>query len=134
MKLFALALIALTSASFGVSIPVDTAPIDDAQAVSLFFQLVGGLKGAGTLAIVLVCVQVFFVLMKSRLGEKTGIYRMVILSGLALILGVLGSVANGQPLVAALINGSNSAFLQAFLAQLVIQLKKRGEDRALTIK
>lgn len=104
--------------------------LSDSQFLQMLSQLVGGPKGAGTLAVVYLAVQGLALGFKWRLGQLVGFWRLTIVSGLTWVGGVLGLVATtGMSFAAAFTNAANLALLAVFVDQLKKQWQKKEEDK-----
>jgi ABC-type multidrug transport system fused ATPase/permease subunit len=113
--------------------PGDSSPLTDSQALDLALRLIGGLPGAGTMAVVLIVVQLLYVVLRSQFGEKTGVWKLTVLSALALVLGFLSLMAQGIPVTSAILHASMLPLIQNFFAQVVIQYRRRTEDKVLSV-
>lgn len=91
------------------------------------FEIIGGMKGAGVLAIVAMVVQLLMLLLKTSLGSFAGKYQLLTVSLLTLIGGFVGLVSTGSSVAAALVNASTLAGLQVFIHQIYVQFIKKPE-------
>jgi len=89
------------------------------------FSGLGGLKGASTLAIVALIVQLIMKFFKTPLANFAGKYRLIVVSGLTVIGGMVGLVAQGSTWLSALVSASVIAAIQVFFHQIVTQYKKK---------
>jgi hypothetical protein len=92
------------------------------------FVMLGGLKGASSLAIAAALVQAVMLLFRTQLGEKTGQYRMIVMLLLTLISSILAQKIAGVNDFAAIL--SNTAVLAAgqnFIHQLWTQFVVKSE-------
>ncbi len=122
--LLLLPLIAFAQSSLPASLPADL-PTD--QALSLFLQSLGGLKGAGALAIAVVVVQAIMLFFRTPLATFAGKYRLLIVGGLSIIAGFVALLATGLDWKLALMNTGVIGPIQVFIHQLVKQLSPGAE-------
>lgn len=94
--------------------------------ISALLESIGGLKGAGTLAVVAFVVQAAMLALKSSLGGALGKYRLLAVVALTLIGGVVGLMAGGLHLGAALVHSSSLAAGQVLLHQIFVQFIKKS--------
>lgn len=89
---------------------------------------VGSVKGASTLGVVLIAVQLIMQFLKTKWGGAAGKYRLLAITGLTLVGGVLAIMATSDVTFGvAIISSANLAALQVFLHQLYKQfLEKKG--------
>lgn len=92
-------------------------------------EFIGGLKGAGILVIVAGVVQLIMQFFKTPLATRffpdlSGKAKLLIVSGLTVVGGVLGLMADGQPFMAAILHSSTLAALQVFANQLFRKFAK----------
>lgn len=86
-----------------------------AKDVQDIITAVGGIKGAGTLAIVALICQILMVGLKSKLGTFAGGWQLVIVTGLSLIGGVANyAIMHDVTIGAALVSGFGLAAIQVF--------------------
>lgn len=81
----------------------------------------GGLKGASALAIAAVVVQAIMLLLRSKLGEVAGKYRLLAVYLLSVVAGVVSLRIAGVDLGAALVHTQTLAAFQVFLNQVLKQ-------------
>jgi enamine deaminase RidA (YjgF/YER057c/UK114 family) len=89
-----------------------------------FLQSIGGLKGAGALAIAVVAVQGIILFFRSSFAKFSGIYQLLIVNGLSLVAGVIALKASGVEWSAALLHSQTLAALQVFVHQVLKQIGK----------
>jgi len=104
--------------------------ITDLEFLQNLLSFVGGLKGAGTMAAVAGGVQIVMQLLKTGFFSKlvpklNGTKKILIVSGLTLVGGVLALMSSGQELVASLLHSTTLAALQVFANQLYQQFAKK---------
>ena len=114
---------------FSVFLGVDAAslPVGDletSQALEAFMQSLGGLKGATALGISFAVVQAIMLFFRTPLAAFAGKWRLVIVTGLSLVVGTLGLALSGLPVGAALLHSQTFAALQVFINQIFKQFQK----------
>lgn len=85
----------------------------------------GGLKGAGALAIAGAVTQAIMLLARSPLGALAGRGRWLVYSGLSLIAGVLSMKLSGTDWVTALVSSATLTGVVNWLHQAATQLPKK---------
>lgn len=124
VMLFAFGTAALAQSSMPASLPVDL-PTD--QALALFLQSLGGLKGAGALAIAVVVVQAIMLFFRTPLATFAGKYRLLIVGGLSIVAGFIALLATGLDWKLALMNTGVIGPIQVFIHQIVKQISPEAE-------
>ena len=109
------------AASLPASMPV--VPYD--QAFGQLLTMLGGLHGATAMAIVVVVVLCLMLLLKTPLGQYAGKYKLLALTGLTLVGGVLALMLSHVTLAGALTDATTFAALQVFLHQIVSQFSEK---------
>ena len=104
--------------------------VSDIEFLQELLKFVGGLKGAGSLAIVVGVVQVIMQLLKTPIIAKlipklTGAKKLLIVSGLSVAGGMMALMISGQTLFAALLHSTTLAALQVFANQIFQQFSKK---------
>lgn len=104
--------------------------ITDLQFLEELLKFIGGLKGAGSLAIVAAVVQLVMYFIKAPFFSKllpklTGAKKLLIVSGLSVAGGLLALMSDGQSFLAALMHSTTLAALQVFANQLLQQFSKK---------
>ena len=129
--LFAVALIApivvfAQEAAVAVAdaIPAIVAPSADEWKALL--SSLGGLKGAGALAIVAVVVQVIMLALRSKLGKRAGKWRLAAVMLLSLIGGMVAMRMSGIEWMPALLHANTMAAAQVLLHQLWKQFTEKA--------
>lgn len=90
-----------------------------------FLQSIGGLKGAGALAIAVVAVQGLILFFRSSFAKFSGAYQLLIVNALSLVAGVVAlKVSGGVEWSAALLHSQTLAALQVFVHQVLKQVSK----------
>lgn len=112
-KIFFLVLAVLPIIAFGE----DVAPVtlDD---IMKFIGAIGGLKGLGALGIAAVAVQGLILVFRSQFIKLSGNAKLLVVTGLTLISGVLSLMLTGLDLPAALLHSTTLAAVQVFLNQI----------------
>jgi len=124
MVAFSLTLLsALVGADAPASLP--TADLDVGEALKQLLASLGGLKGASALGIAVFVVQGVLLFFRTQLASFTGKWRLLIVTGLSLVAGVLGLSMAGVPWTTALVHANTIAALQVFIHQLVKQLSEK---------
>jgi len=103
------------------SLPAD---LSTTEALDLLIKSLGGLKGAGALAIVATCVQGVMLFFRTPLAAFAGKYRLLIVSILSLVGGVLALKLTGLDWVASLVHSSTLTSVMVFGNQVVKQFQK----------
>ncbi len=126
--MFLVTLLLLPAIAFAqASMPSD---LTTDQALTAFLQSLGGLKGAGTMAIVLVIVQTVMLFFRTPLAIFAGKYRLLIVAGLSLVGGFVGLLAGGLDWKLALMHSSVLGAVQVFGHQVVNQFKPETPPQA----
>lgn len=99
----------------GVIVPPST---DD---IAALLASLGGLKGASALAIAALVVQGLMLLIRTKLGEMAGKYRLLIVYALSVGASILALRIAGVDLGAALVHGNTLAALQVLANQVFKQ-------------
>ncbi len=104
--------------------------VSDLQFLQDLLEFIGGIKGAGTLAIVAGAVQLIMQLLKTEIISKlipklTGAKKLLIVSGLTMIGGVMVLMVEGQTIVQSLLHATTLAALQVFANQIFQQFTKK---------
>jgi hypothetical protein len=132
-KLF-LALVIMTFLACLSVLAQDVITPPSAEELQTWFASIGGLKGAGVLAIVYFVVQGLALFFRTALAKFAGIYQLLIINGLTLVLGVLAMKLTGVDWVAALLSSGNLALIQLFINQAWKQFtKKAADDKAIAV-
>lgn len=80
-------------------------------------KAIGGIQGGGTLAIIMLIVQLLMWLLNGFFAGKAGKYKLVAVMGLTLVAGVVALMMQGMSLGAALLHSSTIASAQVLLNQ-----------------
>lgn len=107
--------------------------VSDLEFLQGLLSFIGGLKGAGTLAIVAGVVQLVMQLLKTPFLSKllpsiSGATKLLIVSGLSVVGGLLVLMSDGQSFLAALMHSTTLAALQVFANQIFQQFSKKKEE------
>jgi enamine deaminase RidA (YjgF/YER057c/UK114 family) len=89
-----------------------------------FLQSLGGLKGAGSVAIIVIVVQGLLLFFRSSFAKFSGAFQLLIVNGLTLIAGVIAMKAQGMELSVALLHSQTIAAFQVFAHQVLKQVSK----------
>lgn len=98
---------------------VEEVPVGDLLPAVL--QFIGGLKGASALAITAGVIQLALLVFKTSLTNFAGKYKLLIVLGLSVAGALVGAMAGGMSVGAALVSGSVIAAAQVFIHQIVKQ-------------
>lgn len=105
-----------------------TAP--SGEEMKAYFANLMNVKGAGTMALVIMIVQGLVFALRSSLGAYAGIWRFLAISGLTWVLGTLSFMyVNHVPFVEAFLNGANLMLAQLFVNQAWKQYTKMSDDK-----
>jgi len=85
--------------------------------IDALIKAIGGVQGGGTLAIIMLLVQLLMWLLNGFLKDKAGKYKLVAVLGLTMIAGVVALMMQGMTLGAALLHSSTIASVQVLLNQ-----------------
>ena len=108
---------AAESAVAAVTAAADAVTPPTADDFTKFMAAIGGMKGAGTMGIVIVVVQGLLLALRSQLGSIAGKWRLVAVSLLTLVAGVIGLKVTGMDWMGALMNSASLAMFQVFFHQ-----------------
>jgi hypothetical protein len=100
---------------------VDAVAAPSDAELSAFVKALGGVAGMGTLGIVALVVQGLMLLVRTKLGEFAGKYRLLIVLVLTVAGGVVGLMAGGMPFAAALVNAGTLSAVMVLLNQIYRQ-------------
>lgn len=123
LAIFAFYLFALCGKAFADEVIVPPS-IDELAAL---IAALGGLKGASALAIAAVVVQGLMLMLRSKLGEMAGKWRLLLVYLFTVVAGVVSLRIAGVDLGAALVNTQVLAALQVFLHQAFVQFFQKKE-------
>lgn len=111
-----------TSVMAQVALPTELVEVDTADALMFLLQSLGGIKGASTLAIVVLVSQLLMKFVATPLLKLDGAMKLLIISGLTIVGGVAGlMIQTGIDLGAALMHSSILAALSTYVHQLYKQ-------------
>lgn len=113
VKLF----LALIVATFSAVVWAQTEPVSYDEFVAFLLQSMGGFKGASTMAAVALVVQILMKLIQTNAGELLGKWKLLTVSLLSLVGGVLALKLTGLTWGASLLHSATLASLQVFLHQ-----------------
>lgn len=97
--------------------PVDVIAEPSAQELMSFLAALGGAKGLGVMGMVALGVQGAMLLLKSKLGELAGKYRLLIVMGLTLVSGVVAMKMQGMDWGSALLHSWSIGAFQVLFHQ-----------------
>ena len=108
--------------------------ISDIEFLKELLNFITSIKGAGSLAIIAGAVQLLMMLLKTPFISKfipklTGVTKILIVSGLTVVSGVIALMVEGQTFLAALLSSANLAAIQVFANQLFKQFTKKEEPK-----
>jgi len=101
-------------------------PVSDALAQLL--TLVGGIKTATVLGIVVLVVQGALLFFRTPLAAFAGKAKFLIVAGLTLVAGTLSLVAAGTPWLAAITASLSASSFQVFVHQGITQLSEKKSE------
>lgn len=104
----------------------DVVPPSTDELAALIASL-GGLKGASALAIAAVVVQGIMLVIRTKLGEMAGKWRLTIMYALTVAAAVIAQRIAGLDLGAALMHSNTLAALQVLAHQVLVQFFKKEE-------
>lgn len=111
-------------ASLPVLLP--TADLSTEQALGELLKSLGGFKGATALGIVFLVVQASLLFFRTKLADFAGKWKLVIVTALSLVGGVIGLLVSGVPLLAALTHATTFTSLQVFGNQFIKQFAEKN--------
>lgn len=87
--------------------------------------LITSIKGAAPLVVALGVTQLVMLLARTKIGDLAGKWKLLIVSGLTIVITILGFMAQGTTFAAALFSGATLAAVQVFVHQLITQLSEK---------
>lgn len=90
-----------------------------------YVDSLGGIKGAGTLGIILLVVQGLMLLLRSKAGDLAGQLRLLLVIGLTMVGGIISLRIQGIQWVSVLTNSATLASFQVFLHQIYSQFVEK---------
>lgn len=117
----------LALAQDAVIMPVPTEPIPSAEFFSALIASIGGFKGASALGIAYIVVQLVMKFFSTAMGSFAGKWRLVIVTGLSIVCGVLSLKVAGVSWSAALMHSQVLAALSVYLNQLWKQFVEKKD-------
>ncbi len=103
------------------SLPAD---LETGDALQLLLKSLGGLKGAGALAIAVVITQGIMLFFRTKLSSFAGKWRLLIVAGLSLVTGFLSLLVSGVSWQGALMHAETIGAFQVLGHQLFVQFGK----------
>lgn len=95
-----------------------TDPLPDASFWTELLSFLKNLKGVPLVLVVAAFVQLTLVFFRTSFGNFAGIYKLTIVTGLAVVYTLIQKLAAGAPLLDALLDGSTIAAVMVFIDQL----------------
>ncbi len=89
-----------------------------------FLASIGGAQGAGLMGSIVLAIQVLLFILKSPMGYLAGPYKLLLVTGLTLFLGVTSLKIQGFDWQSALMHATTLASFQVFLNQIWKNLKE----------
>lgn len=123
-RIVALSFVLLPFAAFADVLP--PTPEEFQQFLAALFGMLGGGAGVSALGVVALIVQGLMLWTRSSFGAMAGKYRLLLMSGLSVVGGVIAQMVLGQPFLAALFSASVLPLLQLFAHQLYKQFFERS--------
>lgn len=116
-----------------VAMPDPSLPVSSDEFIQLLLNSLGGLKGASGLAVTMVVVQLVMAFLRtpiadSLFGKPSAKLRLVIVSALTVVGGVVALKISGLSTGAALVHASTMAYLQVFLHNLYSNFIEKPVD------
>ncbi len=105
------------------SVPTD---LQTGEALELLIKSIGGLKGASALGIAVAITQALMLFFRTPLANFAGKWRLVVLTGLSLVVCVLALRVAGVDWLTALVHSSTLTTAQVFGNQMFKQFKKES--------
>lgn len=102
----------------------DTVPKDSSQ-WAIFLESIGGPKGAGIMGAIVTAIQILLRLLNSPFGYLAGPYKLVLVTGLTLFLGITGLRIEGFDWQSAIMHSTTLSAFQVFLYELYKQFIKK---------
>lgn len=91
------------------------------------YKSINGIKGLSVLASAIVIVQLLMMFFKTKLSDFAGKYRLLVVTGLTMVVGILGLMNTGMPFLAAMVHSSTLAAAQVFGHQVIVQFFEKKE-------
>lgn len=123
--------LSLIAAFLGVDPTPASLPVGDLEvgdALQTLIKSLGGLKGASALAIAVFVAQGVLLFFRTQLASFAGKWRLVIVTALTLVVGVLGLSMVGIPWTSALVHANTVTAFQVFIHQLIAQLSTKKDE------
>lgn len=124
MVAFSLILLSTLVGAEPTSLPAD---LEIGDALKQLLAGLGGLKGASALGIAVFVIQGVLLFFRTQLAAFAGKWRLLIVTGLSLVIGVLALSMAGVSWTSALVHANTLAAVQVFIHQLVKQLSEKSE-------
>lgn len=131
LKLIFMSLIFLPLCAFAQEVASEVVEVvSNEDFISALIEAIGGLKGKGTLSIVAVSVQLFMLFLDTKFGSGLlkGSVKLLVVSALSLVGGVVGlMVSDGIEFLPALMSSANLTALMVFGNQAYKQFFKKED-------
>ncbi len=116
-----LCVLLIASIAWADDLVVVAEPVTDGEFWRAVLEFISGIKGATTIAVIGGLVQLLVKAVNSRFGDGLGKYKLLTVSLLSVVGVVVGLMAQGSPLSAALFSGATLAAFQVFAHQVYKQ-------------
>lgn len=121
------------AAPVDVPVAIPVAEIPTADWLMMLIAAIGGMKGMSALGIAAAVSQLLLKLMSTPLAKFSGKYKLLAVTGLTLISGVLGLMMIGNiSIMAALMHSTTLAAFQVFVHQIWKQFVAKSAEKAET--
>ena len=129
MIVLSMALMLMLSA---LALASDVVPIPNEEYIKLLIESLGGLKGATALGIAGIVVKVLLATFNSELLGKqmdklTGKYKLLLVTLLSLVGGIVALVSTGMPVLTALVHSSILPMFAVFVNQVYKQFVEKDD-------
>ena len=125
LSLSLLSVVVLIASMFGATAFAQVGPEPTIADWMALFQSMGGLQGAGAMAIAAFVVQALMYAARSKLGEYAGKWRLVAVYALTMLSGALSMKMAGATWGAALMHSNTLAAMQVFVHQVYTQFSEK---------
>lgn len=123
LRIFLLSILLIALPAFAQEI----VPPSQDELMQLFASL-GGLAGMKAIAIAAFVVQAVMLLLRSKLSEVLGKYRLLVVYGISIIAGVLSLIASGVNVGAAFVHANTLAAFGVFFNQIYKQFVTKSSS------
>lgn len=101
-----------------------TKPVDSSQFWVQLVAVLSGLKGISTIGAAVLLSQLVMTFFRTQFGDFAGIWKLVIVTGLSLLVTILGNLQSGMNFMAALFAGGTIAAVQVFVNEILKHVKQ----------